>query len=83
MPETTAKDVLDREFLTMRCRLLDLAAALDRVGRAPGEVVADPRWHQIQQVIALLASPDGSRAERAQRAFSLAYSENWRHTYGV
>jgi len=83
MPETTAAEVLDREFLTIRCRLLDLAAAIDRVGRAEGEISGDPRWRQIQQVIELLASPDGNRAERAQLTFSLAYSENWRRDYGV
>lgn len=83
MPEKTADEVLDREFLTIRCRLLDLAAAIDRVGRAEGEVTGDPRWRQIQQVIDLLASPDGNRSERAQLAFSLPYSDNWRRDYGV
>ena len=83
MPEKTANKVLDREFLTIRCRLLDLAAAIDRVGRAEGEVTGDLRWRQIQQVIDLLASPDGNRSERAQLAFSLPYSDNWRRDYGV
>jgi hypothetical protein len=83
MPATTVTEVLDREFLTIRSRLLDLAAAIDRLDRAEGEISADPRWRQIQQVIEILASPDGNRAERTQLAFSLAYSEDWRRDYGL
>ena len=43
---TTAK-VLDREFLGIRCRLIELAAALDRIARAGGTVIDDPRMSQI------------------------------------
>ena len=70
-------------FSSIRCRLLDLAAAIDRVDRADGQVADDPRWRQIQQAIGVIASPNGNRAERAQMAFSLPYVENWRREYGV
>ena len=83
MPNPTAAQVLDREFLSIRCRLLDLAAAMDRVDRAEGQVADDPRWRQIHQAIDAIASPNGNRAERAQLVFSLPYSENWRREYGV
>ena len=83
MPNPTAFDVFNREFLTMRCRLIDLAAAIDRVGRAEGQVGDDPRWRQLQQAIGVIASPDSNRAERVQMTFSLPYGENWRHEYGV
>lgn len=83
MPTPTALDVLSREFLGMRCRLLDLAAAMDRVGRAEGQTADDPRWQQLQQALAVIASPDGNRAERVQMTFSLPYVENWRRDYAV
>ena len=83
MPNPIARDVFDREFLTMRCRLLDLAAAIDRVGRADGQVADDPRWRQLQQAIGVIASPDGNRAERVQMTFSLPYDGNWRYEYKV
>jgi len=83
MPASSAAQVLDREFLSIRCRLLDLAAAMDRVGRADGHVADDPRWRQIHQAIEVIAGADGSRAERVQLVFSLPYSENWRHEYGA
>ena len=83
MPNSTALDVFNREFLTIRCRLVDLAAALDRVDRADGQVTDDPRWRQLQQALGEIASPDGNRAERVQMAFSLPYSEDWRRQYGI
>lgn len=83
MPNPTALDVFNREFLTIRRRLIDLAAALDRVGRADGQVTDDPRWRQLQQAIELIASPEGNRAERVQMTFSLPYAENWRREYGM
>jgi len=82
MSNPTAMDVFDREFLDMRCRLLDLAAALDRVDRAGGQATDDPRWRQLQQALNEIAGPDGSRAERVQMAFSLPFSESWRREYG-
>lgn len=83
MPNPTALDVLNREFLSIRSRLIDLAAAIDRVGRADGQVADDPRWRQLQQAIGVIASPDGNRAERLLMTFSLPYIENWRREYGV
>ena len=70
-------------FSPCRCRLIELAAAIDRVGRAEGQVADDPRWQQFQQAIGVIASPDGNRAERVQMTFSLPYVENWRHEPGV
>ena len=83
MPSPTALDVFNREFLSIRSRLLDSAAAIDRVGRADGQVADDPRWRQLQQAIEVIAGPDGSRAERVHMAFSLPYDGNWRHEYKV
>ena len=83
MPNAIALDAFNRDFLTIRCRLVDLAAALDRVDRAGGQVTDDPRWRQLQQAIGVIASPDDNRAERVQMAFSLPYFENWRHQYDM
>ena len=83
MPNPTAAQVLDREFLSIRCRLLDLAAGMDRVDRAEGRVADDPRWQQLYQAIDAIAGPNGNRAERAQLVFSLPYADNWRREYGV
>jgi hypothetical protein len=80
---TDAKQVLDRDFLTIRSRLIDLAAALDRVQRGKGSAQQDPRMAQIREALAIVAGPDADRAARVQVAFSLPYRENWRKEYAV
>ena len=83
MADLTATDVLDREFLTIRSQLLDLAAALDRVGRGLGDLADDSRWTQIQQVMEVIAGLQGNRAERSQLLFSFPYIEDWRRQFGL
>lgn len=75
----SAEGILDRQFLEMRCGLLDLAAAFDRVERAPNAVIAtnDPRWEKIQEAIKIIASSGTDRAERLQLLFSDEYVEGW------
>ena len=79
MTALPAKAALDAYFLEARCKLLDLAAILDRIGRGTdaGAVAADPRLARIRTALqSLLASPAG-RAEEVQRLFSLAYDPTW------
>jgi hypothetical protein len=72
-----ASDVLNREFLEIRARILELAAALDRIDRAAGSVKPDPRVDRIESGLAALAPTGPGRAERVQMIFSLAYQDGW------
>lgn len=72
-----APDVLNREFLEIRAKILELAAALDRLDRATGSVDADERVKRIKRGLAALADTDVGRAERVQLIFSLPYEETW------
>ena len=75
----TAIEVLDRDFLETRSRILELAAALDRIDRAssrPGEA-PDRRLYQIRKAIEALLEPGPGRAETVQRLFSLEYDPQW------
>jgi hypothetical protein len=76
LPSRTA---LDAYFLEARCKLLDLAAILDRIGRGVGgsELEKDPRLANIRQALEVLHDESGGRAERIQRIFSLDYDPNW------
>jgi hypothetical protein len=76
-----APELLNKEFLEIRAKLLETAAALDRLDRAEGSVGGDPRLKQIQEAIGILASRGPDRAERLQLAFSLPYDENWRQKF--
>jgi hypothetical protein len=75
MPMSAAK-VLDREFLGIRSRLIDLAATLDRIDRAGGSAADDPRWLRIRRSLDMLAAGAAGRAEGIEMLFSLPYQEN-------
>ncbi len=78
MPHTlTAPKVLDREFLGVRSRLIELGAAMDRIGRASGFAGGDPRTETIRQAIEILVGAAPNKAEKIQMLFSLPYEENW------
>ncbi len=74
----TASETLDREFLEIRARLLQIAASLDRLGRAEGSMQNDPRLQKIQQALAILGGKAAERAEQIQLVFSRPYDENWK-----
>jgi hypothetical protein len=77
--QQTAADVLERHFLEIRCGLLNLAAALDRIERSDGagDVRNDARLELIRRGVELLGSGGGDRAERLQMLFSDNYEEGW------
>lgn len=72
-----AAELLDREFPTVRAKLIDLAAALDRLDRAEGSVADDSRMDQIRQSLQVLSGKASDRAEQVQLIFSLPYREDW------
>lgn len=74
-----ADAVLNREFLEIRSRVLEVAAALDRIDRAPEPQghTPDRRLAQLRRSIEALLEPGPDRAETIQRIFSLEYDPNW------
>ncbi len=76
----SAVQMLDREFLEVRTRLIDIAAALDRIDRAgeAGAVHSDPGMTQLARAAAILFDGRPHRAERVQWAFSDDFDPDWR-----
>ena len=72
-----APELLNREFLEIRARLLHIAASLDRLDRACGTVAGDPRLEQINHALAVLSGDKADRAEEIQLIFSRPYESNW------
>ena len=64
----TRPEVLDLYFMDARCKLIELAAFLDRVDRAPGE--ADFRHAALRQALRHLAEGESGRAERVLLSLS-------------
>ena len=75
-----AREHLDREFLSIRAALLDIAAALDRIERGDGAatIFADPRHTSLLQAASILTDRRPDRAKRIQMLLSDAYSPTWR-----
>lgn len=79
----TANQTIDREFLAMRAKVLELAASFDRIQRSEGNGQSDARWRKLAQGIQLLLEPEEGRAERVQLYFSREYSPAWRDSFGL
>jgi hypothetical protein len=76
----SAAALLDALYLEVRCRCLDIGAALDRIERAEGgpSALGDPRWAQLQQALKLLGESGAKRAEKIQFLFSDEYDPQWK-----
>ncbi|MGC3972060.1 MAG: hypothetical protein QM775_33375 [Pirellulales bacterium] len=85
----SAPDLLTRDFLEVRAKILELAACLDRFQRAEGTLAGDPRMQRIEQGLAALQGAarleDGepTRAEQVQQIFSLPYDDGLRTKWGI
>ena len=77
-----AQNVIDREFLEIRAKILELAASFDRINRGNG--TASPQQMElILEGLKILETSEPNRAERVQLLFSRTYSKEWRHEYGI
>jgi len=75
----TAQDILEQDFLNIRCLILDLAASLDRIDRAEGSdsVANHEQMKLLQGGIDLLKADGPGRAAQVQLHFSDQYEEGW------
>jgi hypothetical protein len=64
----TRQQILDLYFMEARAKLIDLAAFLDRVDRAPGE--SDFRLEAFRQALGELDKGAGDRARRVLLSLS-------------
>ena len=70
-------EVLDREFLDTRAKILALAATFDRIEGAEGNRDDDPRARQLTEALALVGESIPNRAEQVLLHFSLPYNAAW------
>ena len=80
----SAQQVLDREYLEIRGKILELAASLDRLERAEGCVGNDDRIDLVTQGLQILLSDqEQSKASQIQMLFSREYEGNWREQFDL
>lgn len=78
-----APDVLNREYLSIRGKILELAAALDRIQRSHGSVEGDSRLALVHEALDVVRDQRGNRAEEIQLIFSRSYEDDWREKFGL
>ena len=78
-----APEVLDREFLLVRAKLIEIAASLDRISRAEGEVEGDRRLQLIHEALDVLRQGQSDRAEQIQMICSLDYDDQWQEKFDL
>jgi len=82
--ETSSQEILEREFLLVRAKILEIAASLDRIGRAPGDATQDSRLELLQTAIEKLLEENpkqySERAKQIQLLFSRPYDKQWKNT---
>jgi hypothetical protein len=79
----SAPEILNREFLEIRGKILELAAAFDRLERAEGVVDVDQRVARLREALKALQEPGEDRAEQVQMIFSRAYDDDWQAKFQV
>ena len=75
----TAEVILERHFLEMRAKLIDLAATFDRMDRGEdsAKVTKDDRLARLHQAAAIMNDDKPDRAARIQMMFSDPYNADW------
>ncbi|MEO2047235.1 MAG: hypothetical protein ABGX16_11760 [Pirellulales bacterium] len=86
----TQQQVMQREYLPVRAKILEIAAALDRIDRASAKSVTESKTsesessrEQLQQALGVLLQSESGRAERVQKIFSLPYDQKWQQAFGL
>ncbi len=82
----SASEIWGKDFLEMRARVLDVAAALDRLERAADSdrlfvstTGGGPSpYSRLRDAMEILIDGQPNRAERVQLTFSLPYHPGWR-----
>ena len=76
-----SSQILEREFLEIRAKILSLAASLDRIDRADGDVSHEQNMINIRKGLEIACEKQPNRAERVQLLFSRDYQEHWAREY--
>jgi len=80
----TSAEILEREFFEIRAKILEIAAAFDRLDRATGNVSDDSRLKLVEETLRVLQQVDREdRAEQVQLIFSREYNDQWQAEFGI
>ena len=81
--ERTAEQVVAEEFLIARAKILELAATLDRIERASGDIDESNQMHLLSHGLQILCDDEVEKAKRVQLLMSRQYDPHWQQQMSV
>jgi len=75
--ERTADKIIADEFLIARAKILELAATLDRLDRADGDIENSKQMVLLSQGMQILCDSESDKAKRVQLLMSRQYEPEW------
>ncbi len=83
MAERSAAQIVADEFMIARAKIVELAATLDRIERASGNVDDSKNMHLLVQGMHILIDDQVEKAKRVQLLMSRDYDPNWQNLMSI
>jgi hypothetical protein len=81
--ERTAEQIIADEFMIARAKIVELAATLDRIERANGDVADSKNMQLLVQGMHILCDDEVEKAKRVQLLMSRHYDPNWQSQMSI
>ena len=81
--DRTAQQVIADDYLIARAKILELAATLDRIERATGDVEDSKQLNLLVQGMHILCDEEVDKARRVQLLMSRQYDPIWQSNMSV
>jgi len=81
--ERTAEQIIADEFMIARAKIVELAATLDRIERAKGDVEDHKNMQLLVQGMHILCDDEVEKAKRVQLLMSRHYDPKWQSQMSI
>ena len=83
LAERSSEQIVVDEFMIARAKIVELAATLDRIERAEGEVEDSKNMQLLIQGMHILCDDEPEKAKRVQLLMSRQYDPNWQSQMSI
>ena len=83
MVERSAEQIVADDFMIARARIVELAATLDRIERATGDVEDSKNMQLLMQGMQVLCDDEVEKAKRVQLLMSRQYDPQWQSQMSI
>ncbi len=81
--ERSAEQIVVDEFMIARAKIVELAATLDRIERATGDVEDSKNMQLLVQGMHILCDDEVEKAKRVQLLMSRLYDPHWQSQMSI